>query len=408
MSRKSPIYYGWFVLLGCAGIQFFFSATFMNGFTVYFNPLVDEFGWSYAIVSLATTFRGFEIGVFSPVVGFFVDKFGPRKLLLTSSILGVLGFLLFSQIQSLWTYFTAFVILGISISLSSSVVIMPPIIKWFKKRPALAMGIVLSGSAISGLLVPGIVWLVDTSGWRNTLFYFAIVAAVLCIPLSLLVKDPPVTDNKQINNTVTAKPLSTRETAKNVIKKRNFWLLSLAIAFSGFAPAAISAHQIPYLVSVGMSREVAGWMVVVFSLSGMVGRLSFGWLGDIIDKRLCFVISVLLQTIGLVVYAYSGSVATVFPSLVAFGAGVGGNVTLRNALQLEFFGISGFAVIQGLLLVFVTIGLMAAPPLAGWIYDSVHAYRSAWIIFAVLSLIALPLIVSAAKPKVQTNQAPEK
>ena len=207
---------------------------------------------------------------------------------------------------------------------------------------------------------------------------------------------------------VTAKPLSTRETAKNIIKKRNFWLLSAAIAFSGFAPAAISAHQIPYLVSVGMSREIAGWMVVVFSLSGLVGRLLFGWLGDSIDKRLCFVISALLQTVGLVVYAYSSSVALVFLSLVAFGAGVGGNVTIRNALQLEFFGISRFAVIQGLLLVFVTIGLMAAPPLAGWIYDSVHAYRPAWIIFAVLSLIAVPIIFLAAKPKEQNMTLPGK
>ena len=297
------------------------------------------------------------------------------------------------------TYYIAFIILGMSISLSSPVVILPVVIAWFRKRPSLAMGIVLSGAAVAGLLVPGIVWMVDTMGWRSTLFGFAIGAAVICIPLSCLVKNPPAIDHEPTDQSVPAKPVSSREVAREVVKRRNFWLLSLAVAFTGFASAAIATHQIPYLASVGISRAIAGWVVVVFSLSSIVGRLAFGWLGDIIDKRICFNISALLQTVGLAVYAYSSSVTLAFISMLLFGLGFGGIATIRNGLQLDYFGLDGYAVVQGLLLIFVTVGFMAAPPLAGWIFDSVHTYRPAWIAFSALSIISVPLIMAMTKPK---------
>jgi MFS family permease len=89
----------------------------------------------------------------------------------------------------------------------------------------------------------------------------------------------------------------------------------------------------------------------------------------------------------------------VFFSMLAFGIGVGGIATVRNALQLDFFGLEGYAVVQGLLVIFVTVGFMAAPPLAGWVFDSVHTYRPAWIAFSALSLISIPLILGTTKPK---------
>ena len=77
MQQKATIFYGWWVLIACAAVQFYFSATVISSFTTLFNPIADEFGWAYALISLAATFRGFEVGFFAPLVGYFVDKFRP-------------------------------------------------------------------------------------------------------------------------------------------------------------------------------------------------------------------------------------------------------------------------------------------------------------------------------------------
>jgi cyanate permease len=73
-------------------------------------------------------------------------------------------------------------------------------------------------------------------------------------------------------------------------------------------------------------------------------------------------------------------------------------MTMRSALQLDLFGLDGFAPIQGLLLIFAMVGGMAAPPLVGWMFDSSHTYHAAWIGLTVVTLFALPLVLLASKP----------
>jgi len=87
----------------------------LPGFFCSFQSIVEEFGWSYAIVSLAFTFRGFESGIMAPIVGILVDRFGPRKLLLSGVIISGLGFWFFSLVQSLWSFYSAFLFLALGL-----------------------------------------------------------------------------------------------------------------------------------------------------------------------------------------------------------------------------------------------------------------------------------------------------
>jgi sugar phosphate permease len=112
LKRQRTFFYGWWVVIVCVIIQFYLGGVFYQGFSALFNPLVEEFGWSYAMVSLAFTFRGFEAGIMAPVVGILVDRFGPRKLLVCGVIVSGLGFWLFSLVQSLWSFYGAFLFLA--------------------------------------------------------------------------------------------------------------------------------------------------------------------------------------------------------------------------------------------------------------------------------------------------------
>ena len=98
---KRKIFYGWWIVIAAASLHFLGGGTFYYGFSVFFNPIKDTFGWTAAVTSIAFTLRGFETGALAPLAGFMVDRVGPRKLLLSGWAIIGLGFLLMSRINSL-------------------------------------------------------------------------------------------------------------------------------------------------------------------------------------------------------------------------------------------------------------------------------------------------------------------
>lgn len=373
--------------------------TFLSGFTAFFNPIVDEFGWSYTLVSLATSIRHLETGLASPLVGILVDKYHPRKILFAGVISGALGFYAFSKVNSLWSFYASFLLIGVSTSLTSHVVVNTAIVTWFKKRTAVVIGIFTALTGVVGFIVPLTVLLVDRLGWRDTMAYFALGTLVICIPFCLLVKDPPQKSEDVTPATLLAgQDLTGRSlTAKEILKQKNFWLLSLALLFVALASSAIHVHQIPYLVSVQVPRETAGWLAVVVSLSALGGGLGFGWLAEVLDKRICFALAALAQVLGLVGFAYGTTTVQFVASLAAIGIGTGGVNPLRAVLQLEFFGLRAFATVLGLAMVLSMLGTTVSPLLVGGVYDWLKNYQPAWLILAAMTLVAVPLILGTTK-----------
>ncbi|MEA3358236.1 MAG: MFS transporter [Thermodesulfobacteriota bacterium] len=84
------IFYGWYIVIACFLIGFYVGGTIFYGFTAFFEPIREEFGWSYTQISFAASLRGLEMGIFAPFVGFLADRFGSRRLIFWGTI--VVGF----------------------------------------------------------------------------------------------------------------------------------------------------------------------------------------------------------------------------------------------------------------------------------------------------------------------------
>ena len=74
------IFYGWWIVLATSLIHFWGAGTFFYSFTAFFNPIVNELGWSYAATSFAASLRSIEGGLASPIVGFAADRWGSRRV----------------------------------------------------------------------------------------------------------------------------------------------------------------------------------------------------------------------------------------------------------------------------------------------------------------------------------------
>src|ERR1700685_578629 len=76
-------YYGWRVVLAaCLGVMAGFGSLFVYTFSVFVKPLAAEFGWSREAISSGFAIAAVTLGVISPLLGRWIDRFGPRRIIL--------------------------------------------------------------------------------------------------------------------------------------------------------------------------------------------------------------------------------------------------------------------------------------------------------------------------------------
>jgi OFA family oxalate/formate antiporter-like MFS transporter len=163
------MYYGWYFVIACSLISVYTSGTLYLGFTAAFEPIQQEFGWTYTQISFAASLRGLETGLLIFVAGMFMDRWGPRKLVSSGAILSGLGLILLSQIQSLTMFYVSFIFIAAGLTTASTSLLMSAVAKWFRKRVGLAMGLAASGVPLGGLLLLLVTGVIDTYGWREAM-----------------------------------------------------------------------------------------------------------------------------------------------------------------------------------------------------------------------------------------------
>ena len=128
--KRHAIFYGWWVVGASFLIAVYTGGVIYFGFTAIFEPVQNEFGWSYVQISLAASLRGLEMCLLAPVMGIFVDRWGPRKLMFGGSIIIGLGLLLLSTVNSLFMFYVAFIVVAIGMSNCSSTVKNNAVANW--------------------------------------------------------------------------------------------------------------------------------------------------------------------------------------------------------------------------------------------------------------------------------------
>ncbi len=126
--------------------------------------------------------------------------------------------------------------------------------------------------------------------------------------------------------------------------------------------------------------------------------MGFGWLGDRMDRRYLLASTLLLQALGLVIFAYTRNLAYAVAFVVLFGPGFGGAITMILIIQADYFGRKAFGTIVGVMQGIGAVGGILSPVLAGWVYDVRGSYQLAWLALAILVFVSTPLVL-ALKPR---------
>jgi len=396
------IFYGWWIVLACSLIGFYVGGAIFYGFTAFFEPIREEFGWSYTQISFAASLRGLEMGIFAPLVGFLADRFGSRKLIFWGTITVGFGLILLSRTQSLAMFYGSFLLIAFGAGGCAMVVTMAAVANWFHKNVGIALGMMASGVGASGLMVPFIVQLIGVYDWRTTLIILGLGMWILGIPLSFVIRNRPeqygyLPDG--ISPSDRMPHLENQHTGvkaveigfKEALKKRAFLYLIIVEAIRMMIVAAVVIHAMPYLSSLGLPRVTAGLVAGAIPLTSIIGRFGFGWLSDVFDKRYVMAWSFCMISLGMLAFRYVQVIWVVFVFLLLFSPGYGGGMVLRGAILREYFGRNSFGKMIGITMGSASIGGIIGPTLAGWAFDTFGSYHLIWLIFCGLSSLAIYL-----------------
>lgn len=404
VSSRTGIYFGWWVVFASACIVFLTGGTFFYGFGAIFNPIVNEFGWSRASVSLAFSLRSEVSGLAAPVVGFLVDRVGSRRLMMTGVTLVALGFMLLSRIESLWGFYGSVIVIAIGISATGGPVGMVAIAHWFKKRRGRALAVMTAGAGASGVMVLVLEAMISAFGWRDALLIMGVTQLAVCFPLAMSIRNRPAemglrAEDGDAGEAAAAPAAPEGLTVAQALRTSAFWKLSLAIALANLGMTAIIVHQIPFLTSsAGVSSGLAAASVTAMTFLSLGGRLGFGHLADIMDKRRVLAGSFAAAGLSLLLFASVHRPWQALYAIPVFALGFGGLIPVRPAFQAEYFGLRAFGAIQGLVFTISMLGSLVGPVFAGWVYDQTGSYRLAFVLLSVGALLAVPLILSVRKP----------
>jgi MFS family permease len=395
------VFYGWWIVLTCFIISLYVGGIIFYSFTAFFEPLVEEFGWSYTQISFAISLRGLEMSIFAPLLGFLVDRFGSRKLIFCGTITVGFGLILLSITQSLAMFYGSFLLLCFGAGGCASIVFMTAAANWFNKNVGKAFAILTCGFGAAGLTVPLVVRLIDLYHWRTTLIILGLGMWIMGIPLSFVIRDKPEQYGYLPDGESPQDPMSHLKSKgkgveigfKEALKQRVFLYLMIVEVIRQMIGSAVVIHVMPYLSSVGIPRTTAGMVAAGIPLFSIIGRFGFGWFGDVYDKRYMMAVALCLMGMGLLAFCYVQQGWFILIFLLLFSPGCWGSMILTRTIQREYFGRDSFAKILGIIMGFASIGGIIGPTLAGWVFDTLRSYHLIWLVFCGFSGLSVWLIL---------------
>jgi MFS family permease len=413
-TRTQGIFYGWWIVLAASGIQILQTGLLMQAYGAYVVVLREEFGWSKTALAAAFSLQRVESGLLGPLQGWMLDRWGPRMVMRVGTVIFGLGFMAFSQINSLTTFYIVFIIMAIGASLSGFMSLTTSVVNWFDRRRATAMGITQAGMSIGGIMVPLVAWSLVGLGWRPTAFISGVIILVIGLPLVQVMRNAPE-QYGMLPDGVTQEELDARQAAaaesgnafderyeftpKQAVRTRAFWFLGFGHALAVVVVSAVMVHLVVHLnEGLGFSVTAAASILALMTAITMIGQLVGGFLGDRFNKRMIATFAMFGHAGGLLALAWGGNLAWVLAFSVLHGMAWGMRGPLMSAIRADYFGRKSFGMIMGFSSMIVMFGMMSGPIIAGLMADHFGNYRLGFTVLAILSACGSVFFIFASKP----------
>ena len=411
MQKRPPIslpfYYGWFVV-GLCFLTTITSAGVRSSPQVLILPLQEEFGWSRALIAMAISMNLLLFGVAAPISGYLIDRYGPRKVMLASLSLLIVGVSGTIAMDQFWQFFLVWgVIVGVGAGGVGSVLTATVGNRWFVARRGLALGILGSASSTGQLIfLPFFMVMIAYSGWRIGSMTLIVIAILLLPLIFLFMRDDPADVGLEpygagqpgaasAGGATSLRGMSAKNatiTARDVVGHPTFWLLCGSFfVCGGTANGLIGTHLIPHEIEIGIPQVAAASLVGIMGALNIVGTTFSGWMVDRVQPHKWLALVYALRGVSLLILPFVRDFSGLVVFAVIYGLDWFATVPPSMVITADTFGKQNIGKVYGWIFMSHQIGAAIMASAAGAIRDYVGDYNFAFLSAGVIAMIAAGL-----------------
>ncbi len=383
---------GWVLAVGFVVLFIGGGARFTIGLTL--KPIVDELGWLRGDIGQAVALFQVVSAVAMFAAGYLVDRIGPRLVLGGGLLIGAFGIGFMGLISAPWH---ALVLYGVIFALGNGAASIIPVsvmvTRAFPERTGMANAVVVSGMSVGQLVVIAVLAAVlVTVSWHSVFLWLGIVHLAL-VPLVFFAL--PNTSRAQAKAARPADGIGIRAAAGT----RQFWLLVGVYAVCGFGDFFVGTHVVAFAQDRGISPFLAGNLLAVMGLTGLLGVVLSGAMSDrsgpVLPAVLCFVARV--AVFGLVLVDKSEVSVTIFA--LVFGLTFLMTAPLCVIFIVQSFGSRHLGALTGLITMIHHMCGGVGAYLGAVSFDNTGKYDAAFIVMLAFSLVAALMALMLRKPR---------
>jgi len=380
---EGKIYYGYIVV----AISFFIIVIMMGtiyAYGVFFEPLRTDFGWTNAQTSGAYSLYMIVHGLFYIATGRLNDRFGPRLIMTICGLFLGIGYLLMSQISTIWQLY---MIYGLIIAFGMS------------GRRSLMTGICVAGVGAGTMIIPPIAnWLISNFNWRTSFIVMGVISLISIVLGSQFLKSNPSEIGASFEEEKDgAKKLNTNSkengfTLYQAVHTFQFWLLFLIFFCFGFYIQTIIVHIVTYAKNYENLLTKPTLIMSIIGAFSIIGRVLIGASGDKIGNKTVAIICFAFMLIAAFLLMGFKDIWAFYFFGIIFGFVYGGLVAVQSPLIADLFGLASHGTIFGIITFAITIGGSIGPSFTGYILDITNSYYIPFLTLTIISAINFCLI----------------
>lgn len=397
-SEEGSLHYaGWGVLAAAfAGVMVSFAPIVPYTFSLFLDPLHAAFGWKREAMGGAFALAAITVALVSPFIGWLLDRFPPRRIILPAIFVLALALASLSRLSShIGQFYFTFFVLGLAANGTAQFAYTRTLLSWFSKHRGLALALLLTGGGIGSILIPPLTeWMIRNHGWRNAWLLLGGIA-FLGFPLpAMLVRNRPEmplvrTDREASGLTVSA-----------AVRTLSFWILAGITILSAFSENGLVTNLAAILTQHGVLATSAALALSVRGGAGILGRLFIGFAIDRMAPERIQTLVLALAATGTLILAFAGTGPMALLGAAVLGVGLGSEADVGPYLLARYFGRRHFSVLYGLTWTAYAIGGGTGPLWIGHLYDQAGGYQPRFIVYlAVVAFAAALLSLFLSPPR---------
>lgn len=266
------------------------------------------------------------------------------------------------------------------------------------------------------VMTPAFTYAIESSSWQATLLGFALLFAVITVPLSVyVIRDQAPEHADLTTEQIARKPATATRTGampdltfRQATRRAPFWQITGGLFACGFSMNLLGTHGIPMLMDHGYDAQTSSLGIGLIGLVAIFSTLVLGRISDSLPRRKILAVIYLIRGLGFFALLIVSAQWELYVTAAIGGIVWAGSIAMSSAILADIYGVRLVGVLYGCAYLGHQVGAMISSWLGGWGYETFDthwvAFGSAGVILLAAAAVSMrlpaqsPWLMAAPKP----------